>query len=185
MRRDTVARELKPSAKDGSRVLENVPQPWTGKMVTPNTFRSCSARKYWSSAPMIKLGTETPIIATNMENVSQPEPRFTAATMPSSTPKMTAKSSARIPRSAETTKASLMMSLTGFEYVIEVPRSPRQTFPMYMKYCTITGLSRPYFAFMFSSAVPVTVLSPRKGSPGSIRIIKKVSVISTNSVRTA
>ena len=56
---------------------------------------------------------------------------------------------------------------------------------MYMKYWTMTGLSRPYLAFMLAMAVGEMALSPRNGSPGNMRIMKNTSVISTNSVSTA
>ena len=55
---------------------------------------------------------------------------------------------------------------------------------MYMRYCTNTGLSRPYLAFMLASAVAEIAFSPRNGSPGSKRIMKNTSVMSTKSVIT-
>ena len=50
----------------------------------------------------MKLGTDTPTMAMNMEAVSAMEPRLMAAKAPSSTPAMVAKITARMPRSAET-----------------------------------------------------------------------------------
>lgn len=61
----------------------------------------------------MKLGTETPIMATNIEKESQTLPRLMAATAPSSTPAMTANSSARMPRSADTRNDSETISITG------------------------------------------------------------------------
>ena len=61
----------------------------------------------------MKLGTETPIMAMNMETVSHALPRLMAATAPKRMPAMTAKISARMPRSAETRKDSETISITG------------------------------------------------------------------------
>ena len=61
----------------------------------------------------MKLGTETPIMAMNMDRESHTVPRLMAAMAPSRMPAMTAKISARVPRSAETRKDSVTISVTG------------------------------------------------------------------------
>ena len=68
---------------------------------------------------------------------------------------------------------------------MEMPRSPLRQLRMYMKYCTSTGLSRPYLASMLARMAGEGVLSPMKGVPGSRRIRKKVMVTRANRVSTA
>ena len=79
----------------------------------PKVLRSCKPRKYCSTAPRMKLGTETPIMAMNMDAESHALPRLMAATAPSRIPMMTAKMIARMPRSAETRNDSEMMVITS------------------------------------------------------------------------
>ena len=88
-------------ANAGSNLLISVSHPVMGKMRWPVHWNSFTPRKYCSRAPTIKLGTDTPIMATSMLPVSHAVPRFTAATMPSSTPITAAKINERMPSSNE------------------------------------------------------------------------------------
>ena len=79
---------------------------------------------------MIKLGTDTPISAMNMQMVSAALPRLMAAMVPSTTPRIKAKRMARIPRSKDTLKESRMVSVTGRLVLRDRPRSPCRQLPM-------------------------------------------------------
>ena len=56
---------------------------------------------------------------------------------------------------------------------------------MYTTYCSVTGLSRPYFSYSFSITFAGSfTVSPANGEPGMICMRKKVMVASRNSVTT-
>ena len=136
-----------------------------------------------SMMPSQKSGTLMPKTTKPSVSVRVHRPPV-AARMPSGTPTATASSMESAVSSKVTGRRCSRSSESGAWLTMSCPRSPRSSAPAQLKYCSISGRSRPSWprsVATFSSVARKPSIV-RTGSPGTSRMIRKTTTLMTNSM---
>ena len=135
---------------------------------------------------MMKEGMDTKAVVSTMTTRSRNVFRLSAAKEPRTTPMTRAKAAAMRPSLADVFMPSAMMSRTWRPLCLrDGPKLKCSTSFRYVQYCSMIGLSRPYFASIAFWTAGLTAFSPTKGPPGTACMTKNVTVITTQTVNTA
>ena len=139
------------------------------------------------SEPIINEGIDTNAVVITIITLSMNLFRRSAAMEPSTIPTASALNAAIKPSLIETPIPSIITSVTVRPLCFkEGPKSNSVTMSFkYVTYCSPTGLSRPYLASNAACASAVSAFSLIKGPPGTARVTKNVTVITTQTVTTA